>query len=70
MSRVEEEWRGEEDLRGVQGLIGWARGEVNREIRRVAGLVREEGDVDEEGAVREDFLAGEYLDGGWVVGWC
>lgn len=60
MSRVEEGWRGEEDLRGVQGFIGWARGEVNREIRRVAGLVREEGDVDEEGAVREDFLAGVY----------
>lgn len=60
MSRVEEDWRGEEDLRGVEEFVGWAKGDVNREIRRVAGLVREEGDVDEEGAEREDFLAGTF----------
>ena len=36
----------------------WVKGDVNREIRRVAGLVREEGDVDEE--EREDYLAGMF----------
>lgn len=32
----EEEFEGEEDMRGVDNFVAWATGKVNREIRRVA----------------------------------
>ncbi|KAL1955902.1 hypothetical protein VTO42DRAFT_7975 [Malbranchea cinnamomea] len=58
LSRMEENWRGEEDMRGLDAFIAWAQGPVNREIRRVAGLLPSEGDtVDEESLEKEDFLS-------------
>ena len=38
LSELEEGGRGEEDMRGVEGFLEWARGDVNMEIRRVAGM--------------------------------
>lgn len=38
---MEEQVRGEEDLRGVTAFITWCLGEGNREIRRVAGMATE-----------------------------
>lgn len=35
---TEEEWRGEEDLRGVGAFVDWFTGEANREIQRIAGM--------------------------------
>ena len=35
---TEEEWRGEEDLRGVGAFVGWFTGDANREIQRIAGM--------------------------------
>lgn len=34
---TEEEWRGEEDLRGVEAFMEWFGSDVNREIMRIAG---------------------------------
>ena len=56
---MEEQCRDEEDLRGVDAFISWAKGENNREIRRIAGLAASEGEVVEiEAGLREDFLTG------------
>ncbi|GLI78319.1 hypothetical protein PoHVEF18_006630 [Penicillium ochrochloron] len=53
----EEEWAGEEDLRGLESLLGWITGPVHREIRRIAGFVPSEGDmVDPDAIEKEDFL--------------
>ena len=35
---MEEEITGEEDMRGVEGFVGWCLGEGNLEIRRCAGM--------------------------------
>ena len=35
---MEEEIMGEEDMRGVEGFVGWCLGEGNLEIRRCAGM--------------------------------
>ena len=63
---TEEEWLGEEDLRGVESFVDWFGGDVNREIMRVAGAgpSRETGaldaaQVDGLGA-GNDFLTGAY----------
>ncbi|KAI9819617.1 MAG: hypothetical protein M1827_007067 [Pycnora praestabilis] len=58
LSVSEEQWRGEEDMRGIEVFLEWVRGNANREIRRVAGKVGETGDVVEVAALgeREDFL--------------
>lgn len=32
----EQEFYGEEDMRGVEGFLAWAMGEGNKEIRRIA----------------------------------
>ncbi|KAI4236833.1 MAG: hypothetical protein L6R40_006022 [Gallowayella cf. fulva] len=59
-SAMEEYLTGEEDLRGVEAFVKWARGEENREMRRVAGLIETEAplpDVDVP-ANKEDFLTG------------
>jgi len=45
----DQEFEGEEDMRGVEGFIAWATGKPNREIRRVA-LEGTEG-------LQEDYLA-------------
>lgn len=53
----EEEWAGEEDLRGLEGFLGWITGPAHREIRRIGGFVPSEGDmVDPEAVEKEDYL--------------
>ena len=60
---MEEQCRGEEDLRGVEAFIAWAKGESNKEIRRIAGLAAPEGEVvDIEVSPKEDFFAGNRFD--------
>ena len=49
-----------EDLRGVDGFVGWAQGQANKEIRRVAGY-GVDGEVGEIAAGlddQEDYLTG------------
>ncbi|KAJ5766056.1 uncharacterized protein N7511_003672 [Penicillium nucicola] len=53
----EEEWQGEEDMRGLDSFLGWITGPAHREIRRVAGFVPSEGDmVDRDAMEKEDYL--------------
>lgn len=53
----EEDWAGEEDLRGLESLIGWITGPSHREIRRIAGFVPSEGDmIDPDAVEKEDYL--------------
>ncbi|KAJ5085150.1 hypothetical protein N7532_009921 [Penicillium argentinense] len=53
----EEDWAGEEDLRGLDSLLGWITGPTHREIRRIAGFVPSEGDmVDPDAIEKEDYL--------------
>ncbi|KAJ6010140.1 hypothetical protein N7499_004457 [Penicillium canescens] len=53
----EEEWQGEEDMRGLDSFLGWMTGPTHREIRRVAGFVPSEGDmVDRDAMEKEDYL--------------
>ncbi|KAN0084717.1 hypothetical protein V8E54_001184 [Elaphomyces granulatus] len=57
MRDAEEQWRGEEDLRGLETFIDWFTGPINHEIRRVACFVPSEGDViDAEFLEQEDYL--------------
>lgn len=59
ISIMEEQARGEEDMRGIEGFIEWMKGEENQEIRRIAGLAPTPGEVVEiEAEKREDFLTG------------
>ncbi|KAI9829604.1 MAG: hypothetical protein M1838_005883 [Thelocarpon superellum] len=54
---AEDEWQGEEDLRGLEAFLDWARGDVNQEIRRIAGMVGKPDAVNVETTVAgEDFL--------------
>lgn len=53
----EEDWEGEEDLRGLDSFLSWITGPAHREIRRIAGFVPSEGDmVDSDAMEKEDFL--------------
>ena len=53
----EEEWAGEEDMRGLETILGWITGPAHREIRRIAGFVPSEGDmVDPDAIEKEDYL--------------
>lgn len=64
---TEEDWQGEEDLRGVEAFVEWFVGDVNREIMRIAGT----GTSKDGGALDtvkvdgtgngDDFLTGTYL---------
>ena len=57
---MEEQSRNEEDTRGMDAFLKWMTGDESREIRRIAGMVGSEGDVDvEAGSEREDFLTGK-----------
>ncbi|QKX55278.1 uncharacterized protein TRUGW13939_02370 [Talaromyces rugulosus] len=57
MKGFEEDWRQEEDMRGIDALLSWFPGLVNREIQRIAGFIPTEGDVvDADLAEKEDFL--------------
>lgn len=60
ISSMEEQFRGAEDMRGIEAFLAWAQGDVNKEIRRIAGLLPSDGDVGtlEAGEEREDFLTG------------
>lgn len=55
----EQEYDGQEDLRGVEGFIGWAMGPRNHEIRRVA-LEGGEG-------AKDDYLTGEFIFEDWYT---
>lgn len=57
---MEEQCRGEEDLRGVEAFLKWMIGDVNKEIRRIAGLAATGGDVVDVDVLgeNEDFLTG------------
>jgi len=46
----DEEFEGQEDMRGVENFLAWITGKANREIRRVA--------LEGADAGREDYLAG------------
>lgn len=62
ISAMEEQVRGEEDMRGIERLIEWMRGEVNQEIRRVAGLSLTDGEViGTELEEKVDFLTGLFF---------
>ena len=54
-----------EDLRGVRNFIDWAQGEVNKEIRRIAGFSGDEINVDQIAAGTDEKV--DYLTGkrGW-----
>lgn len=57
IKHFEEDWRGEEDLRGLDAFTSWFTGPVNREIRRIAGYIPSEGDVvDADMLEKEDYL--------------
>lgn len=62
-SIMEEQYRAEEDMRGMQAFLEWIMGEGNKEIRRIAGLAGTEGEMAEVEALgeKEDFLAGMVL---------
>lgn len=45
ISATEEQYRGAEDMRGVEAFLAWARGDINKEIRRIAGLIPSQGYV-------------------------
>lgn len=59
-SVLEEQCRGKEDLRGVEAFLEWMAGDVNRGIRRIAGLAATEGEVVDVNVLgeNEDFLTG------------
>jgi transcription initiation factor TFIID subunit 3 len=52
-----------EDLRGVRSFVDWAQGEVNKEIRRIAGFSGDEINVDQIAAggtdEKVDYLTGK-----------
>ena len=53
----EEDWAGEEDLRGLDGFLSWFSGPANREIRRIAAFLPSEGDmIDADALEKEDYL--------------
>ena len=62
ISTMEEQYRGAEDMRGIEAFLTWAKGDVNKDIRRIAGLIPSEGEVValEAGELREDFLTGNF----------
>ena len=63
INNVEEYFRGAEDMRGIEAFLAWIRGDVNKEIRRIAGLIPSEGEVVtlDAGEAREDFLTGDTI---------
>ena len=63
MGPLEEQLNYDDDLRGVENFAAWVEGDVNKEIRRIAGLHHTAGEVVdmESGTEREDFLSGESV---------
>ena len=62
LSMMEEQRTDIEDMRGLQVFLDWLQGDGNAELRRIAGLAKEDGDVVdvEVGTEREDFLTGNF----------
>ncbi len=60
MDAMEEQWSGEEDLRGLEAFLDWVKGDGNKEIRRIAGLAPTEGEIVDVEALgqKEDYLTG------------
>jgi transcription initiation factor TFIID subunit 3 len=57
LGMMEEQFIGEEDTRGVDTFLRWMAGDDIKEIRRVAGMSKSEGDPETDaGAEPEDFL--------------
>ena len=53
----EEDWAGEEDLRGLEAFLNWFSGPANHEIRRIAAFLPSEGDmIDADSLEKEDYL--------------
>lgn len=48
----DQEYDGEEDMRGVEGFLAWATGRANKEIRRVA--------LEGPDGAKEDYLTGLF----------
>ena len=44
ISAMEEQVKGEEDMRGIEGFLNWCTGDTNKEIRRIAGLAPDASD--------------------------
>lgn len=64
MNPMEEQLRGEEDMRGLEAFLGWFNGPVNKEISRIAGFIASQGDVmDADSLEKEDYLSGMSLPG-------
>ena len=63
MHAMEEQWNGEEDMRGIESFLDWVKGDTNKELRRIAGLAPTEGQVVDVEALnaKEDFLTGMVL---------
>lgn len=63
MSAMEELWNGEEDMRGLENFLDWVKGDVHREIRRIAGLASTEGEAVDIEALqqKEDFLTSRFI---------
>ena len=61
LTPLEEHSRGQEDLQSVEAFVEWVKGDSNREIRRIAGVLPNEGvGVDAViGEERGGFLAGQ-----------
>ncbi|KAL8698590.1 MAG: hypothetical protein Q9201_006491 [Fulgogasparrea decipioides] len=57
-SAMEEHITGQEDMRGIEAFVKWMRGEENREIRRIAGLVERDASMTaiDGHPEKEDFL--------------
>ena len=64
LSPLEEHFQGREDVQSVDAFIEWVKGDFNREIRRIAGLIPAEGEgvETEYGERGEDFLTGLSCD--------
>lgn len=61
-SVLEEMLRGEEDTRGLDAFLSWFSGHTNTEIRRVAGFIASEGELEDVDSLeKEDYLTGESL---------
>ena len=63
ISEMEEQARGEEDLRGVEVFVGWCMGEGCKEIRRIAGLLPDTATTGGAAAATAINVEGEGLEG-------
>ena len=57
-SALEDQFSDDDDMRGVEGFVGWMRSDANREIMRIAGMVGTESQAAGLEGEREDYLTG------------